>query len=176
MVVVNVSLRRSQGRGFDELNAVVTSDLSGEPQERLLEVVVDLSRDLVVLQVLLSVESDLLGLNLSVLNFDLVTAKDNRDTLADSGQVSVPVGDTLVCDSGGDIEHNNTALAADAKRRKKKTINHKLDAKVVKTKNLLVTITHTTELLLTSSVPHVELDGTTVGEELQRVDLSTDGG
>lgn len=51
----------------------------------------------------------------------------------------MPVGDVLVGDTGGHIEHNDTALAVD-----------------------VVTITKTTKLLLTSSVPDVELDLTVV--------------
>ncbi len=48
-----------------------------------------LGGDLVVLEVLLSVEGDLLGLHLSVLHLNLVTAQDNRDVLAHAGQISV---------------------------------------------------------------------------------------
>lgn len=51
----------------------------------------------------------------------------------------MPVGNVLVGDTGGHIEHDHTALAVD-----------------------IVTISETTELLLTSSVPHVELNGTQV--------------
>lgn len=51
------------------------------------------------------------------------------------GNLTVPVGDVLVGDTGSHIEHDNTALAVD-----------------------IVSISETTELLLTSSVPHVELD------------------
>jgi hypothetical protein len=51
----------------------------------------------------------------------------------------VPVGDVLVGDTGSDIEHDDTALAVN-----------------------VVAITETTELLLTSSVPDVELDLTEV--------------
>lgn len=47
----------------------------------------------------------------------------------------MPVGDVLVGDTGGNIEHDDTALAVD-----------------------IVTISQTTELLLTGSIPHVELD------------------
>lgn len=53
--------------------------------------------------------------------------------------LTVPVGDVLVCDTGGDIEHDDTALAID-----------------------VVAITQTTELLLTSGVPDVELNRTVV--------------
>ena len=54
-------------------------------------------------------------------------------------KLTVPVGDVLVGDTGGHIEHDNTALAVD-----------------------IVPITETTELLLTSSVPYVELDSSQV--------------
>jgi hypothetical protein len=57
----------------------------------------------------------------------------------------VPVGNVLVSDSGSDIEHDNTALAVD-----------------------VVSITETTELLLTSSIPHIELELAEVGEEPER--------
>jgi hypothetical protein len=53
--------------------------------------------------------------------------------------LTVPVGDVLVGDTGGDIEHDDTALAVD-----------------------VVAITETAELLLSSGVPHVELDLTVV--------------
>lgn len=55
------------------------------------------------------------------------------------GSHTVPVGDVLVGDTGGHVEHDDTALAVD-----------------------VVPITETTELLLASSVPHVELDLTEV--------------
>jgi hypothetical protein len=47
----------------------------------------------------------------------------------------VPVGNVLVCDTRGNIEHDDTALSVD-----------------------VVAITETTELLLTGCVPDVELD------------------
>ena len=47
----------------------------------------------------------------------------------------MPVGNVLVGDTRGDIEHDDTALAVD-----------------------VVTVTETTELLLTCGVPNIELD------------------
>lgn len=47
----------------------------------------------------------------------------------------MPVGDVLVGDTRGDIEHDDTALAVD-----------------------VVTVTETTELFLTCGVPNIELD------------------
>jgi hypothetical protein len=102
------------------------------------------------------VEGDGLGLDLALLHVDLVAGKDNGDVLADTDQVTcavlaeslrhleiakptVPVGDVLVCDTRSDVEHDNTALSVD-----------------------VVSITETTELLLTCGVPDVELDGAKV--------------
>ena len=54
----------------------------------------------------------------------------------------MPVGHVLVGDSGGDIEHDDTALALD-----------------------VVAIAETTELLLAGGVPDVEADRAEVGRE-----------
>lgn len=98
-------------------------------------------------------EGDGAGLDLPLLDVDLVTAKNNGDVLADALEITVPVGDVLVGDSAGHIEHDDTALSLD-----------------------VVTITETTKLLLSGSVPDVEADGTKVGVELKGVDLDTKGG
>ena len=52
---------------------------------------------------------------------------------------TVPVGNVLVGDAGGNIEHDDTALAVN-----------------------VVTITETTELLLAGGIPNIELDLTEV--------------
>jgi hypothetical protein len=67
---------------------LVANELTSEPQEWLLKVVVGFGRDIVVLKVLLAVECDGLGLDLALLHIDLVTAKNNGDVLADSDQVT----------------------------------------------------------------------------------------
>ena len=54
----------------------------------------------------------------------------------------MPVGDVLVGDTGGDVKHDDTGLALD-----------------------IVTVAETTELLLASSIPHVETDGAKVCAE-----------
>lgn len=66
----------------------VADKLASQPQERLLEVVVGLGRDIVVLQVLLAVEGDGLGLDLALLHIDLVTAENNGDVLADTDEIT----------------------------------------------------------------------------------------
>jgi hypothetical protein len=107
---------------FYAYQALVADELPREPQEGLLEVVVGLGGDVVVL-----------------LDVDLVAGQDNGDVLADTDQVTVPVGDVLVGDARGDVEHDDTALAVD-----------------------VVAVAETTELLLSSSVPDIELNLTKV--------------
>lgn len=102
-------------------------------------------------------EGDRLCLDLALLHVDLVAAEDDGDVLAHTDEITwgkslsvmpivhmdtgvlerltVPVGDVLVCDTGGDIEHDDAALAVD-----------------------VVAIAKTAELLLASGVPDVELN------------------
>lgn len=47
----------------------------------------------------------------------------------------MPVGHVLVCDAGGDIEHDDTTLSID-----------------------VVSVTETSKLLLSSGIPDIELD------------------
>ena len=144
-----MDLSRGKSRSSNEIQVRVTNQLASQPKERLLKVIVGLGRDIVVLQVLLSVESDGLGLYLTLLNIDLVTAKNNGDVLTDTDEITMPVGDVLVGDSRGDIEHDNSTLATD-----------------------IITITKTTKLLLASSIPGVENDSTKVSVETERMDLT----
>ena len=66
----------------------VANKLTCQPQERLLKVVIGLGGNVVVLEVLLSVESDGLGLHLSLLNINLVASKDDGDVFADTDQIT----------------------------------------------------------------------------------------
>ena len=52
-------------------------------------------------------ESDLAGLDFSVLLVNLVSDKNDGDVITDTGEILVPLGDILVGDSGGDIEHDD---------------------------------------------------------------------
>jgi len=143
---------RSQGRRSNEFQAWVTDELSCQPQEGLLEVIVGLGGDIIVLKVLLAVESNRLRLDFSLLDINLVTGQDNWDVLADTDQVAMPVGDVLVGDSGRDIKHDDAALAVD-----------------------VVSVAKTTEFLLSCSVPDIELNVTQVRAESERVDFDTKG-
>lgn len=75
-------------------------------------------------------EGDGLSLDLPLLYINLVAGKNDRDLLADTDKVTctnvrlmagqgtmksltVPVGNILVGDAGGDVEHDDTALAVD---------------------------------------------------------------
>lgn len=82
----------------------VANELASQPQEGLLEVVVGLGGDVVVLQVLLAVEGDGLGLDLSLLDVDLVAAEDDWDVLANTDEVTYPARQpaTSSLESGGD--------------------------------------------------------------------------
>lgn len=66
-VRVDLHLGRSKSGGGDEFKVGVSDELAGEPEERSLEVVVGLGRDLEVLEVLLAVEGDGSGLYFSLL-------------------------------------------------------------------------------------------------------------
>jgi hypothetical protein len=76
-----------ESRGTHKLG--VADKLASEPEEGLLEVVVGLGGDVVVLQVLLAVEGDGLGLDLALLHVDLVTGEDDGDVLADTDKVTL---------------------------------------------------------------------------------------
>lgn len=66
----------------------VANELSGKPKEWLLEVVVGFSGDVVVLEVLLAVERNGLGLDLSFFDIDFVATKNDGNVLADADEVT----------------------------------------------------------------------------------------
>jgi hypothetical protein len=99
------------------LEVSIVDESSEEPDERLVVLIVTLGRDIVVLEVLLSVESNLLSFDFTVLNVNLVSDKHNRDALTDSGEILVPLGHVGVGDTGAHIEHDDTTVAANAKHR-----------------------------------------------------------
>jgi hypothetical protein len=87
------------------------------------------------------------------LDIDLVSTKHNGDVFTNPLQISVPVWYVLVGDPGSNIKHDDTTLSLD-----------------------IVSISETTEFLLSSGIPDVEADGTKVGVECKRVDLDTESG
>ena len=87
-ILVNGNLRRSKSRSSDEFELRVADEFSGQPKEGLFEVVVGLGGDVVVLEILLSVEGNGFGLDFALLDIDFVAAKDDRDVFADTDNVA----------------------------------------------------------------------------------------
>ena len=56
-------------------------------------------------------EDNGLCLDFPVLDVDLVAGENDWDVLTNPDQVPVPVGDVLVGDPGGDVEHDDGALS-----------------------------------------------------------------
>jgi hypothetical protein len=131
-----------EGKGLDEVEIGVAGEGAEDPEEGLLILVVALGRDVEVLQVALSVEGDLSGLDFSVLLVDFVADEHDGDVVADAGQVLVPLGHVLVGDAGSDVEHEDGGIGTN-----------------------VVSLTQAAQLLLASSVPEGELDGSVVGVE-----------
>ena len=87
-LLVDLDLGWCKSWSSDEFKLRVADQFAGQPQERLLEVVVRLGRDVVVLEVLLAVECDGLGLDLALLHVDLVSAENDGDVFADSDEIT----------------------------------------------------------------------------------------
>ena len=88
--------------------------------------------------------------NLSVLLVDFVSNKHDGDVFTDPGETSIPFGNVLVGDSGGDVEHHNSSMGSD-----------------------IIAFTKPSQLLLPGGVPEIELNGSPVGVEDDRVDIDT---
>ena len=86
-------------------------------------------------------------------NIDLVTAQHDGNILANTLEITMPVGYIPVRDTGSDIEHYNATLALD-----------------------IIPIAQATKFLLAGGIPYIEAYGTVVGRESQRVDLDTESG
>jgi hypothetical protein len=67
---------------------LVANELSCQPQEGLLKVVVGFGRNVVVLQILLPMEGDGLCLHFALLDVDLVAAENDGDVFAHSDEVT----------------------------------------------------------------------------------------
>lgn len=98
-------------------------------------------------------EGNLAGLDFSILLIDFVSNEDDGDVITDSGQVFVPLGDILVGDSGGDIEHKNGSMCTD-----------------------IVTLSETSEFFLSCCIPESEFDRSVVGVEGNGADFDSLGG
>lgn len=153
LILRDSDLDRGEKRLLDEGEVDIVDHSAEEPDERLLELIVALGRDIVVLEVLLAMEGDLLGLNFAITNIDFVTDEDDRDGLADTGEILVPLGDVGVGDTRADIEHDDTAVATD-----------------------VISVSESSEFLLTGGIPNIEDDVSVGGVERHGVHLDTKGG
>ena len=153
LILRDSDLDRGEKRLLDEGEVDIVDHSAEEPDERLLELIVALGRDIVVLEVLLAMEGDLLGLNFAITNIDFVTDEDDRDGLADTGEILVPLGNVGVGDTRADIEHDDTAVATD-----------------------VISVSESSEFLLTGGIPNIEDDVSVGGVERHGVHLDTKGG
>lgn len=129
--MVDLNLWWGECGSSDKFELRVADEFPCQPEEGLLEVVVRFGGDVVVLEVLLAVESDGLGLDFALLDINFVSGKDDWDVFAHADKVTcnvwsacirrrflvleptMPIWDVLVCNSGSDVEHNDAALAID---------------------------------------------------------------
>lgn len=57
-----------------------------------------------------------LGFDFPVFDVHFVAAKDNGNVLADTDQVTMPVGHILIGNTRGDVEHDDSALSCEGSR------------------------------------------------------------
>ena len=111
--LVDGDFGRGQGRGLDKDQVWISDEFSCEPEEGLLEVIVALCRNIVVLKILLAVERDLLGLDFSVHDVNLVSAENDGNGFAHPHDVPMPGGDVFVGGTRGNVEHDDSSLSLD---------------------------------------------------------------
>ena len=86
--LVDLDLRWGKSRSSDEFELRIADEFSCQPEEGLFEVVVGLGGDIVVLEVLLAVESDGLGLDFALLDVDFVAGENDGDVFADADKIT----------------------------------------------------------------------------------------
>jgi len=147
---VDMDLGRLQSRTCDKFQRGISTQLPRQPQKGFLKVVIAFRRDIKVLEILLAVECDCFGFDFAVFDVDFIPAEDDGDVFADAHEVTVPVGDVLVCNAGGHVKHDDATLTLD-----------------------VVSVSQPSEFLLTSSVPCVEANLAKVGVECDGMDFNT---
>lgn len=83
-----ISIRQTRNHAVLTYQAWVADKLSRQPQEGLFEVVVGFGGDIVVLEILLAVESDGLGLYFTLFDIDFVATKNDGNLFADTDKVA----------------------------------------------------------------------------------------
>ena len=107
-----MDLRRGKRDSLSQDQGRIASEGSQNPQEWLLILIVGFGRDVIVLEIPLSVEGNLSGFNFPVFLVHFVANQHNWDVLADSCEILVPLGNVFVGDSGGDIKHHDGGIGS----------------------------------------------------------------
>lgn len=152
VLLVHLDLLRVHSEVLDQGDIWVTQKLSQEVNEWLFELVVGFGRDVIVLEVSLSVETDLAGLDFSVFDVGLISNETNGNVGTDLGEVLVPFVDISIGVSGGEVEHDDGTVGLD-----------------------IITLSEFSEFFLTSSVPNIKGDFSKVSVENDVGHLSTLG-
>ena len=63
------------------------------------------------LEVLLAVEDNGFRLHFTIFNVDFVATQNNWNIVAHANQIAMPVWYVFVCDTSGDVEHDDRTLA-----------------------------------------------------------------
>ena len=109
--MVHHDLLRFKSECFNQVKVRISGEGSQNPKEGFLVLVVGLGRDIKVLQVALSVESDLSGLDFSILLINFVANQHYGDVITDASEIFVPLGHVFVGNSGSDIKHDDGGIA-----------------------------------------------------------------
>jgi hypothetical protein len=96
------------------------------------------------------VEGNLSSFDFSVLLVNFITNQDDGDVVTDSSEIFIPLGNVLVSNSSGDVEHENSSVGSN-----------------------VISFSETTEFFLTGSIPKTELNGSVVSVEGDRANLNT---
>jgi hypothetical protein len=153
MGFINLDFGGGKDRCLNKLEVAIVDKSAEEPDEGLIVLVIAFGGNVVILQILLTVEVNLLSLDLAVLHVNFVSDQDNWDALADAGEIFIPLGHIGVRDPRAHVEHDNSAVTTD-----------------------VIAVAESSKLLLTCSVPDIELDLPVVGKEGHGMYLHTESG
>ena len=87
-LLVDLNLWGRKSGCCDKLKLGIANQLSGQPQEGLLKVIIGLGRNVVILEVLLAMECNRLRLDFTLLDINLVATEDDGDIFANTDKVT----------------------------------------------------------------------------------------
>lgn len=142
MSLIHLDFAWESSNSVDEVEIWVSNELLQDPDVWSIILIIRLSGDIIVLEISLSVESDLSSLDFSVLTIDLVSNQNNGDVITDSGKILIPLRDIFIGNSGGDIEHDDGSMSSN-----------------------IISFSESSEFFLSSSIPDIQFNSTSVSEE-----------